>query len=383
MLSTGRGWVKNGDRWTVATVPGDGSLTVRRYRGGGTVRLPADYVAEHVELGYTTTAARAQGMTVDTAHVVIGGPTISRETLYAAMTRGRHSNHIYVATDYVNDPDTRHGPVERQTAHDVLTTILTRAGADLSGHETIRAAQHTAAGWAQLLAEYDTLAAAADRDHWTVLLDSALPSRDRQMVAESEAYGPLIVGLRRAEAFGIDMRDVLPRLVADRGLATADDPAAVLHERLSRFMNSVDARPRSDRLVAGLHPIAIHVSDTDLKRALDERAQLLQNRARTLAAQACTEHADWTRRLGSAPSDRFRRTAYLRCLETVAAYRDQWAITTPDPLGPVAGRSSARAADRTLAQHAAITARRVADVGNEWSDLSGMTRPTEREGPSL
>ena len=177
LLSTGRGWVKNGDRWTVIGLPGDGSLLVRRYRGSSTVRLPADYVAEHVDLGYATTAHRAQGMTVDTAHVVVTGPTISRETLYAAMTRGRHSNHIYVATDYHNDPDTRHGPAERQTAREVLAGILTRAGADLSAHETIRAAQDTAAGWAQLVAEYDTLAAAADRDYWTALLDSVLPSR--------------------------------------------------------------------------------------------------------------------------------------------------------------------------------------------------------------
>ena len=70
MVSTGRGWVKNGDRWIVVGLPGDGSLVVRRLNGSSTVRLSADYVAEHVELGDATTAHRAQGMTVDTAHVV-------------------------------------------------------------------------------------------------------------------------------------------------------------------------------------------------------------------------------------------------------------------------------------------------------------------------
>jgi conjugative relaxase-like TrwC/TraI family protein len=383
LLGTGRGWVKNGDRWTVAGLPGDGSLLVKRYRGSSTVRLPAGYVAEHVDLGYATTAARAQGITVDTAHVLVTGPTISRETLYVAMTRGRHSNHMYVATDYHADPDTQHGPGERQTAGDVLTGILTRAGADLSAHETIRAAQDTATVWAQLVAEYDTLAAAADRDHWRPLLDSVLPSGGRQILTESDAYGPLVVALRRAEAFGIDVREVLPRLVADRELHTADDPAAVLHERLGRWTSSVDARSRSDRLIAGLHPIAIHVGDPDLKRALDERAQLLQNRARILAAQACSEQAEWVRGLGRVPSDPFRRAMYLRCLTTVAAYRDQWGITTPEPLGPAPDRSSACATDRTLAQRAAITARRVADVGHGWSERSGMTLPLEREGPTL
>jgi hypothetical protein len=34
------------------------------------VDLPADYVAEHVELAYASSAHRAQGRTVDTAHAM-------------------------------------------------------------------------------------------------------------------------------------------------------------------------------------------------------------------------------------------------------------------------------------------------------------------------
>ena len=47
------GWVRNGDRWRVTDVRGDGSLVVRRLdrRHGGAVVLPAAYVAEHVDLG--------------------------------------------------------------------------------------------------------------------------------------------------------------------------------------------------------------------------------------------------------------------------------------------------------------------------------------------
>ncbi len=52
-LRAGRGWVRNGNRWTVTEVRDDGSLTLRRAgrRWGGSVVLPADYAAEHVELG--------------------------------------------------------------------------------------------------------------------------------------------------------------------------------------------------------------------------------------------------------------------------------------------------------------------------------------------
>ncbi len=52
-LRAGRGWVRNGNRWTVTEVRADGSLTLRRAgrKWGGSVVLPADYAAEHVELG--------------------------------------------------------------------------------------------------------------------------------------------------------------------------------------------------------------------------------------------------------------------------------------------------------------------------------------------
>jgi len=45
--------VRNGDRWTITAVAGDGSITVRPAgrRFGGSLVLPATYVAEQVELG--------------------------------------------------------------------------------------------------------------------------------------------------------------------------------------------------------------------------------------------------------------------------------------------------------------------------------------------
>ena len=64
LLATGRRWVKNGDRWTVTATHKDGSMMVRRAGGNGEVVLPADYVAEHVELAYASTAHRVQGQTV-------------------------------------------------------------------------------------------------------------------------------------------------------------------------------------------------------------------------------------------------------------------------------------------------------------------------------
>ena len=73
----GKNWVRNGDRWTITAIAGDGSITVRPAgrRFGGSLVLPAAYVAEQVELGYAITGHRAQGVTVDTAHTVVTAAT--------------------------------------------------------------------------------------------------------------------------------------------------------------------------------------------------------------------------------------------------------------------------------------------------------------------
>ena len=95
------------------------------------MRLPAAYVADWVELGYATTAHRAQGTTVDTAHALVT-EEMTREALYVASTRGRECTTWYAATEQPYDPtDDRH-PDPPATALEVLTAALARSGAELS-----------------------------------------------------------------------------------------------------------------------------------------------------------------------------------------------------------------------------------------------------------
>ncbi len=88
------GWVRNGDRWTV--VSGNRKGLVVANQAGETVRLPAWYVREAVEIGYASTIHRAQGATVDVAHVLVSEGT-DANAFYVAMTRGRFENHVHVA----------------------------------------------------------------------------------------------------------------------------------------------------------------------------------------------------------------------------------------------------------------------------------------------
>lgn len=205
------GWVRNGDRWTVKDVRPDGSLVVRRQdRHSGAVVLPAAYVAEHVDLGYAITAHRAQGITVDTSHVVVTEST-TRENLYVAMSRGRDHNHAYVIT---GDTDDNHGTPDGKdpaTAREVLTGVLANVGAELSATQTIKAEQEAWGGIRQLAAQLETLAAAAQRDRWARLLTTCgLTDEQREDVLTSDAYGTFAAELRRVEANGHDVDRILP-----------------------------------------------------------------------------------------------------------------------------------------------------------------------------
>ena len=99
--------------------------------------LPADYVREHVELGYASTAHRAQGRTVDTAHAYVTATTL-REPLYVMATRGRESNRLYVDTAHEPDAATPHGDVEHVDPVEVLQKAIATSGADIAAHEVRR-----------------------------------------------------------------------------------------------------------------------------------------------------------------------------------------------------------------------------------------------------
>jgi conjugative relaxase-like TrwC/TraI family protein len=153
-LTTGRRWVRNGDQWTVTATHKDGSMTVTRLHGAGRLVLPAEYVADHVELAYASTAHRCQGRTVDMAHAMVS-PMTTRELLYVLVTRGRESNRLYVDTHYDPDPQTAHdGLTEPVGAREVLVGVLRHKGAEVAAHEMIRRAHDEAEGMERLSAEY-------------------------------------------------------------------------------------------------------------------------------------------------------------------------------------------------------------------------------------
>ncbi|RKN69355.1 conjugal transfer protein [Microbacterium sp. CGR2] len=386
-LRTGKDWVRNGDTWTITGVRDDGSVTIRktRRRFGGSIVLPAAYVAEHADLGYAVTAHRAQGVTTDTAHV-LAEPTATRENFYVAMTRGKHANYAYVILDRADEHAHPH-PADNPdtTARSVLYGVLQHAGAELSAHETITAEHEHWGSIAQLAAEYETIAAAAQHDRWVNLVRaSGLSPEQADTAIESEAFGALTAELRRAEANHHALDTMLPRLVAARGFADADDIASVLHHRVAR----ATARPagsgrtrKAPRLIAGLVPAARGSMSTDMRQALDERRELIEQRANAVLDIALDAKAPWMKPLGTPPRDPHKTAAWRQHAGTVAAYRDRYNITDDTPLGP-APETTVQKIDAARAR----TALERAQAITQTSTSAAAPRPAagrEHVGPTL
>lgn len=294
------------------------------------------------DLGYAVTAHRAQGVTCDTAHVLVE-PTSTRENFYVAMTRGAQSNRAYMILDRADDDHAEPHPSDSPDAssRSVLYGVVQHSGAELSAHETITAEQDRWGSIAQLAAEYETVAAAAQKDRWAALIHaSGLDEEQAESVVGSEAFGALTAELRRAEANHHDIDRLFPRLVAARGFDDAEDIAKVMHYRLARAA----ARPagsgrtrKTPALIAGLVPQARGTTTTEMREALTERQDLIEARADAVLDAAVADGEPWTASLGTVPKDGQASARWRRYARVVAAYRDRYQVTESSPLGPAPG----------------------------------------------
>jgi conjugative relaxase-like TrwC/TraI family protein len=356
-LTAGTSWVKNGDVWTVAATHADGSMSVARVNGHGSVVLPARYVAEYVELAYASTAHRAQGRTVDTAHA-FASPTTTHEVLYVSLTRGSTSNHLYVDTHYDPDPSTGHdGLTEVPDALDVLAGVLRHKGADVSATDMIRLSQNQSI--AALVAEYDTIVAIAEGPHWDeVLSQSGLSVTELAQAKASPAYAVLLAQLRDAECRGFDIDTELPMLVTGRSFEDADDVASVLHHRVNSYVAGVGYPcPPQSEFVAGIFPRFRDIADPDIALALNDRADAIEQRAIELATIAIERGKKWVQVFGDAPQAGEPYEQWLLGVAAGAAYFDRWSVRNPNSIFDDATGNHEQATQLTRVQSAAQSAR--------------------------
>lgn len=359
-LSTGRAWVKNGDRWQVARRYDDGSLAVRRLgRGdkphGKDLVLPAKYVREEVELGYASTVHRAQGASVGTAHALIDSEASSRELFYVAMTRGKHRNHAYVIVPDADELEAHLDPPEDQTLTERLTAVLARSDADLSATEILKLEVDRHASLDTLLGEYDVLAREAQTDRWAALLDVApFPENVADDVFTSPYSEHLESALARHEAAGHLAAVALTALASK--LAPGDDqadPAAQLADMLDQATQKLQTGKRTKARVAGLIPAPAEPIADDMQTALTQRQALIETAARRILHDAHEAGAAWVTKLGQSSARPEAQERWEAHAATVALYRYRYEITGPSALGdPQSVRTPEQAAEHRIAQSA-------------------------------
>ncbi|SMX87187.1 DNA primase, catalytic core [Brevibacterium sp. Mu109] len=238
-------WVKNGDRWTILAVHAGGDLTVQHTRHGRKVQLPADYVAQSVELGYACTINGAQGVTADTMHGLATG-TESRQQLYTMLTRAAYANHLYLQAVGDGDPHSVIHPnlVHPLTPTDMIEAILARDEAPRSALSLLSEQSDPGLRLGDATARYtDSLYVAAEHllraagprtadgldpvDVLDMSVDTVVPG-----LSEEPAWPTLRAHLLLLGAHGLDPIEQLQIAVAERELDTAGDRAAVLDWRL-------------------------------------------------------------------------------------------------------------------------------------------------------
>ncbi|HET9873184.1 MAG TPA: AAA family ATPase [Propionibacteriaceae bacterium] len=355
-VNGGRDWVKNGDSWRVLAVHDDGALTVEHRRHHGRAILPAGYVAAHVELDYARTVRRAQGLTVDHAHLLVD-PQLTREEFYVGVSRARHGTRLYVASMTDDGPD--HHPEMAGASRDVLASIITRSGIEPSASEAIREAVASLGDLRRMAVEYEYALGVHVGDRYHAAAEAARPG-----VTADAAWPSVAQRLHLAEGAGWRVDDILNRAEQMGGYADARSDTRVLVFRLDRLLHSstptgMSAPAVPSWLAAAPPPSAAQPWDSYLPGRYTEMA----DRITTLAAAAASEPATWLGSIGAG----IGRSEAIR--QTVA-YRTVYSVTGDDALGPEPDQAG-RQREAWTAAHRAITE---SQCGGWQGNAPGATR---------
>jgi hypothetical protein len=273
LLTTRGESVRNRDYWTIDSIHHDGALDVTRIDGHGTVTLPADYVTEHVQLGYAATEPGNQSDTADGSASLIN-PATTRRGMYVAITRGRGTNQLCVVTE-THDVADAVDVLEHVLVSDRVDIPATRTRHDLAAqipHPPPLTPRHPIPDWFQDAREL-VYAAVQDSleqhradehergqrqrriDQLTHQLEELEPDWEPHARAIASARSELDAARvrRRAAADEIAQSSWLTRPAARRRLADADQDVAA-------------ARSCLDQTVTAASPLAAQRTELHSKR---------------------------------------------------------------------------------------------------------------------
>jgi hypothetical protein len=325
--------------------------------------VPVSYLEQSAELAYAGNVYTSQGMTVDTARLVVSAG-MNREMLYVGLTRGREENTAHVVTgppdpagltragreafarqaleqagDLLRQGDTAaalavprippepDGMRDRAPWEAVLAAAMARDDPELTALEQVKAAQDAASDSRHLL----TLAEAFWWKDVVPRIDQAVRERIGERAFARYLTDPerpaLLQALRAREIGGRRIEDSLDAITG-RTLDGARSIAAVLHGRLGK--EPAPARGQTRRWAER--------APRDAPDQALEAARMLDARQAELGRQLAARPPEWALRAWGVPPDRAGalREDWERRAAIVASYREAAGITDPaQAIGPV------------------------------------------------
>ncbi|MGO8941532.1 MAG: MobF family relaxase [Mycobacterium sp.] len=203
--------VRNGNRWRVLGVDTQrGRIAAERLTDSARVIFDGDYLREHITLGYATTVASAQGMTIGNSTTpgvcwTVLSDRASRAMAYVGMTRGRDENHLAIYPAVTNEAHKHH------------------RGADTGIHQMHRGTKHTAAHALHTIVTANddraltmhTIAARTARNSLPAAVAALLDRNDQRRAERTQAW-------RRHTAQSLVRETAYQRIVDEQQAATRE-----------------------------------------------------------------------------------------------------------------------------------------------------------------
>ena len=283
------------------------------------------YFAEHGELAYAGNIHVSQGRTTDTAHVLVS-ESLSRQSLYVGMTRGRDSNVAHIVTG-----PTSHGtqPLKQATPESVFAAALERDSEELTATEQVRQAQEWASGTGHVLNLWSASVKNTIRASINEEFKARLSEADYQRYILEPQGTTLRLALRQHHLRGENVAQIIADITrAD--LTGARSVTSVLHARLQARDRNTARNPRPDAVSSP--PAWTDRTPANASELAKVAAGALDERVTELGQRMLERPEPWLmQHLGvlSPDASPLLREDYARRAGTASAYREAAGITDP------------------------------------------------------
>ena len=280
--------------------------------------IPRTYLVQSAELIYAGNVHVSQGRTVDVSNLYVSD-TLSRESFYVGMTRGREGNFAWTVTGKTAPEGAK--PYQQATPESVISGIMDRESRELTAHQEIVQAQEWAGGMGHVLQIWTAAIGETAHDAITASLRTYLSPHEYERYLTEHQRSALDQSLRERQLSGQDIRGLVASITS-QPLDGARSVSAVLHGRLAgvpRFHRPdtwADRTPESAPVFAR------------------EAAEVMDARTRELGERLVETPEPWlVSYLGMPPSPQespVLRAEYAARAGKAAAYREAAGIDRQD-----------------------------------------------------